>query len=77
MMQWGILVLGSADVIGHSHTGSVGQGLQRGLLVNSEQIVNGGGGHWISSLCTVLTFEHQGVISIFLVCTYSNMEADL
>ena len=76
MMQWCILVLGSADVIGHSHAGSVGQALQLGILVYSEQIVNGGGRYWISSLCTVLTLEHQGVISIFLVYTHSNMEAD-
>ena len=67
MMQWCILVLGKSVVIGHSHAGSVGQGLQLGLLVHSEQIVNGGGRHWISSLCTVLTFEHQGVISTVLV----------
>ena len=38
------------------------QYLKRGLLMLSEQIVNGGGGHWISPLCTVLKFKHQSVI---------------
>ena len=29
---------------------------------HSEQIGNGGGGHWISPLSTVLKFKHQSVI---------------
>ena len=32
------------------------------ILVHSEQIVKGGGGHRISPLCTVLKLEHQSVI---------------
>ena len=38
------------------------QGLKQGLLVHSEQIVNGGGGRWISPLRTVLQFKHQSVL---------------
>ena len=26
--------------------------LKQGIMVHSEQIVKGGGGHWISPLCT-------------------------
>ena len=39
------------------------QGLKQGILVHSEQIVKGGGGHWISPLCTTaLKFKHESVI---------------
>ena len=40
------------------------QGIKQGFLVNSEQIIKGGGGHLISNLsfCTVLEFKHQSVI---------------
>ena len=41
---------------------SLEQGHKQGLLVHSEQIGNGGGGHWISPLSTVLKFKHQSVI---------------
>ena len=35
---------------------------KQGLPVHSEEIIKGGGGHWISPLCTVLKIEHQSVI---------------
>ena len=38
------------------------EGLKRGLLIHSEQIVKGRGGHLIAPLCTVLKLEHQSVI---------------
>ena len=38
------------------------QCLKQGLLVHSEQVGKGGGGHWISPLCTVLKFQNQSVV---------------
>ena len=37
-------------------------GLKQDILVHSEQIVNGGGGRWISALRAVLKFKHQSVL---------------
>ena len=37
------------------------QGPKQGLPVHSEEIIKGGGGHWISPLCTVLRFKHQSI----------------
>ena len=34
---------------------------KQGLLVHSEEIINGGGAHWISPLCAVLRFKHQNL----------------
>ena len=63
MARWCILESGNADVMGHGRGKGAGvaperpparedfikQGPKQGLLAHSEQIVNCGGGHWITS----------------------------